>query len=197
MYNDGYYYTDNPSSSSSSSSSNNGQNGGPIFTRHRLLLPAHQTRHGWPWPTALNDNDINNHDNNDNGGNTYMSNIDPTEVNKINDSLLKTNDTTATDTTSAIENNTKIMKLAKIKSNQDPLTPSSTESHYDNWLLTLAIDLGERLLPAFHTNTGRCMYIFYYEYLCIFMCLCVCMCMCPCMCLCMCMTTIIAHYKHT
>lgn len=27
-------------------------------------------------------------------------------------------------------------------------------TYYDNWLLTLAVDLGERLLPAFETQTG-------------------------------------------
>jgi hypothetical protein len=30
----------------------------------------------------------------------------------------------------------------------------NTISNYDNWLLTLAMDLGDRLLPAFQTNTN-------------------------------------------
>ena len=37
-------------------------------------------------------------------------------------------------------------------------------TYYDNWLLTLAIDLGERLLPAFNTDTGMFMYSLFYYY---------------------------------
>ena len=40
-------------------------------------------------------------------------------------------------------------------SNTTTTSTSSTHlTYYDNWLLTLAVDLGERLLPAFSTVTG-------------------------------------------
>ena len=186
FYNDEYYYNDAVVSANkgattatkSSSSNSAGQNPQP-FSRHRLILPTHQTRNGWPWSTALNDNNSDDDDDDsDDIDDNSNHNIDhEIEIIPVSNGLLKTNSTstTATEnnnsddinnsspastTTTTVTNKTKSIKRVKVRSNQNPLVPSSSETHYDNWLLTLAIDLGERLLPAFHTNTGMsdCVY---------------------------------------
>lgn len=117
------------------------------------MLSDYQSRNGWPWPVALSDTAVDS-DEDEEVSSTRIDSDDLEFPDQSSNATDTDRDSESKDGNNAGTNSTKIIKRLKVRSNANPLTPSSSKTHYDNWLLTLAIDLGERLLPAFHTVTG-------------------------------------------